>query len=358
MKLGIADTVWRWRHQMGKGSEKGLGDFRVEAAVEDLDMSDFQGGDEDDIKGTEGSPPPKAPGLGTSVTVKTYYQAPDSSTNNPNWVDYPPRQLPKSAAKVSDRVALKLFKAIDANKPCINGRPSLKYHSLIIQNPDLVAAIAPILRDEGRHLDVGEPAKFNEPFQHLFFGAAAISAHYRKLPESDPVRPYLLLLIRVLDELFGDVRAKRRSLQASGLVSFDGAWTFFPRRAAVLSRGTTFEHLGEVVETAYKHEEDFGYNLVITTKVLRFNSEAYVWENETLRIRKFDNYMPIRDLEHLPLEFHEDPIAVKGRMAERGRRTLEYQGLRYCKYKGVATYQAHEKHNVRGTLMLQSYQAN
>jgi hypothetical protein len=279
------------------------------------------------------------------------YEGRNTNENYVDWVDYPPpRQLSGSAAKAQDRVAIKVYKVKDKDKPVISGRFALKYHMIEIQNPALVALIKDILKKEDVHLDVNEVARFTEPFRALYFRYDEIVAKYKTLLDGDALKPHVLLLIRVLDDMFGEIRAKKKSLLASGLVNFKLAWTYFPRDCEVISWGNNCELLCKVVDTTLSKTAHGSTLLVIRGKVMRFNGESFIWEDCELEIMPFEGNKPIRDLPHHPVEFLDDAEAMKSKLRARGRKVLDFQGLTYCLYTGVGIFvegKNVERHNVR-----------
>lgn len=168
------------------------------------------------------------------------------------------------------------------------------------------------------------------------------------------MKTFMLLFIRVLDEVFAEIRAKKRSLQASGLVSYETAWTFFARDAPVLCQGQNCEFICKVVDTAYIKTPTVAM-MRLYAKRLRFNGDAYEWEDQDFIFPEFPGNKPITELPHYPLKFHNNVQAVRRRMEARGRMILDYQGLTYCSYNGIALHEVEngfEKHNVEGRILV------
>lgn len=96
--------------------------------------------------------------------------------------------------------------------------------------------------------------------------------------------------------------------------------------------------------------------LHVKTRILRFNGEKFVWQEHLLLIEEFEGNKPILELGHYPLEFHQDPEAVKQRLTVRGRKDLDLQGLQYRMHNGIALHdtgkECIEKHNVEGRILL------
>jgi hypothetical protein len=345
----ISETAWKWRYKLSgtfKRSDKTIADFSSGSSfLDEAKDKDGTSGADRDKNGDDG----KDASFGATAAVKTLYERRNSSDSWIDWVDYPPKQISKSAAKAQDRVAIKVYKVRDLEKPALGGRFSLKYFRIDVQNPQLVALLEEILKKEDEHLDLNETASFREPFRALYFCYDDIVAKYKQLPEGDAVKPHMLLLIKVLDDVFSELRAKRKSLLASGLVSYKLAWTYFPKDCEVISWGNNCEYLLKVVDTLVRWASPSSNSLIIRCKVLRFNGEAFIWDDTELEIPQFEGNKPITDLPHYPLSFLKEVEQTKERFLIRGRKVLEYQGLTYCNYTGIAIFRLDkriEKHNV------------
>ncbi|KAK7745719.1 hypothetical protein SLS62_009685 [Diatrype stigma] len=347
----ISETTWKWSYKirhLGQSSEKRLADYKKGSS----DSRILPHGTKNNAKAKEANGSEAMPG--SHPCVKTLYEGPGSTEGLKNWVDYPPRQLSKTAIRAQDRVAIVLYKAKDTDKPVVKNRFSVKCVRILVQNLDLVAALAPILKKEDEILDLTSRAYFDAPFRPFYFCYDEIVAKYRSLAPEDTLATFMLLLIKVLDEVFEELRSKKQCLLNNGLISYKLAWAYYVRDAPILSRGPNCEVLSKVVSTTYANLMG---NAVLTlkAKILRFNGEAFMWEDCNLDIPEFEGKLPIRDLQHFPLEFHEDPPGIKDQMARRGCLVLNYQGLVYCTYDGVAMYTEDKqtsKYNVDGRILI------
>lgn len=365
----MSEKLWKWRYKvqhLGQSGDKGLADFSSTSST------------------TPSKPPlstsPPAPlkpkdELGTSLSIKTFYEGPLSRDGAYDWVDYPPKQLSKSAARAQDRVAIKVYKVKDTSKPSISGRSPLRYHMIQIQNPQLIACLTTILAAHSVHLDSTEIQNFSHPFRELYFAHDDILSTLAATPPSLPLHSYLLLLTKLLDDIFADTRAKLAHLRAHNLVSFKLAWAYFPRGTTVISWGNNCELLCKVEDTSYKPIGMSMSVLAIKGKVLRFNGSGFGWEDCELEIPEFGGNLPIAKMSAYPLEFYEggegeggkaneEGKGEKGKRAreevikrctERGRRVLGLQGLGYKEYNGVVLFQEGknvQRHNVDGRVLV------
>lgn len=340
----VADFVWKWRCKMLPNQESTI------PKTADLDSLDD---DDPRAKAEKAGAQGKDPGLGSDATVKTMYEGRNSNGCNFDWVDYPPKQISKSAARAQDRVSIKAYKIKDREKPCIGGRHPLRYHEIEVQNPQLVAALEPIVKRENVHLDVNESASFSHPFRALWFCQDEITELYKKTESSDQRKTHLNVLVRLMDDMFQELRQRARHLKASGLVDYKNAWILFPKDSTVYSHGLNSEFLVKVDSTYYvtRSEGDF---LIIKGKIMAFNGEEFVWQDKLLAIKKFSGNKPVTELDSFPLEFHSEAAAIKTRCIRRGKKMLDYQGLTYCCYNGIALHHGQDtsKHNVEGRVLI------
>lgn len=338
----ISNLTWKWRCKLFPVKDAPLPKIVVKSGKDGAASDGADGNDKD-------------PNFGASPIIKTLYDKHTAGLHaRHEWVDYPPKQMSKSAARAQDRVAIKVYKVRDHRKPCISGRVPLKYFKVEVQNQTLVAALAPIVKKENCHLDVNEAASFEEPFRSLWFCQDDIKELYKKTDASDPLKSYLKLFVQVMDDLFHEMMIKRRNIQTSHLVNFRTAWTLFPRGSTVYSFGINAEFLAKVESTTYLYST-CDNTLQIKVKILKFNGERFVWQERYLSISEYEGNKPVLELGHYPLEFRQDSEDIKRRLIARGRKVLDLQGLEYRLYNGIALYDVHgciEKHNVEGRILI------
>ncbi|KAK0625861.1 P-loop containing nucleoside triphosphate hydrolase protein [Immersiella caudata] len=345
----VSEKLWKWRYKIqhiGQSGDKGIDDFS---------SADDSIADEKAAAATNSTVPKKGDELGSSLTVKTFYEGPLSRDGAYDWVDYPPKQLSKSAAKAQDRVAIKVFKIKDSDKPTISGRYSLRYHMIQVQNAPLITALTTILAAHSIHLDTTEIQNFQHPFRDLYFAHPDISAFLKSTPTTSPAYSPLLLFTKLLDDIFSETRSKLRHLRANNLVSYKLAWAFFPKGTTVISWGNNCELLCKVEDAEYKPIGMSTSVLSIRGKVLRFNGAGFQWEDYEIEIPQFGGNIPITKMPAYPLEFYEGREDVVRRLTERGRKVLGLQGLTYLNYSGVALHQeakCMQKHNVDGRVLV------
>ncbi|KAF4996164.1 hypothetical protein FGRMN_4656 [Fusarium graminum] len=332
----ISDMTWKWKYKLLHRKKSPLD--------EPVDLEkEYEGEKPEDIIN-------KDPTFGADTTIQTLYEGKNSDRtgNDWDWQDFPPKQVSKSVARARDRVAIKVYKIKDLQKGAVSGRFPLKYHQVDVQNPLLVSALEPILKKENIHLDVHDIATFKEPFRPLWFCQDEIRDLYKATKQDDPLKGFLQLFLRALDEIFRDLKIKRRNLLDKGLIDFRTAWTLFPRESTAYSYGLNSEFICKVEGTEYD-TNDGVVQLVLTAKVMAFNGEEFVWRKKSLTINDFAGNKPVRDLRHYPFNMHPDKDDIESRLITRGKKVLDLQGLTYCSYNGIALHPGDggiEKHNV------------
>lgn len=340
----VSETIWKWRCKI-------LPQSTAAAAEKPLDLESNESTEDG-----KAPVPGKDPNFGADVQVKTLFEGKNSDAGHYDWVDYPPKQPSLTAKKAQDRVAIKVYKIKDRHKPCMQGRYPLKFHKIEIQSPLLVNALEPIVQKENVKLDVNETAEFSFPFRPLWFCQEEIYELWKNTPEGDQIKAYLQLLLKLMDDMFAEMRVKRRHLKASGLVDFRTAWTLFPRGSTIYSEGLNSEFLAKIDTTSYMTENTTTY-LVIKCQIISFSGELFLWKDKTLVIPQYEGNKLVRDLDHYPLEFHPECAAIEKRLIARGKRVLDLQGLEYRCYNALALHKSPEKdciekHNVEGRVLI------
>lgn len=293
---------------------------------------------------------PKDPTFGTDPVSKTFYEGKNSGGGHYDWVETPPKQLNKKISRAYDRVAIKIYKVKDHEKPTITGRTPLKIHMIELQSPILVTAIKDIIRDENVFLEATETATFSAPFKPLYFCYDKIVALHDQLDNDDVLKKHVYLLLEVMAEIFGGFMTHLKHLKASGLISYKLAWTYFPKNSIVYGGTKDCERLCRVIDTQYVNPSNGPATLQINCQEIGFDGDKFDWKTTALEIPTFAGNLPVTSLPSYPLSFHEDQEGVKARLTARGKKVLDYQQLTYCEYAGLGLHinaGKVERHNVR-----------
>ena len=236
-------------------------------------------------------------------------------------------------ARAYDRVAIKIYKVKDHEKPTMSGRTSLKIHMIELQSPVLVAAIRDIMKNEDVFLEATETARFEAPFKPLYFCYDKIRVLYERLDDDNVLGKVVGLLLQVMADIFGEFMTHLKHLKASGLISYKLAWTYFPKNSIIYGGSHDCERLCRVIDTQYLSNKR--PSLQINCQEIAFDGESFAWKATTLEIPAFAGNSPVTALPCYPLSFHVDQVGLRERLKARGQKVLDYQQLTYCEYTGV-----------------------
>jgi hypothetical protein len=342
---------------VGHSNERGLDDFASNSDITIVESNNPDGKQSDTVVTTVSKEKKKfggiskssksEPEVGSEPIVKIFYEGRGSRDGYINWVEAPPRQMSKKTAWRHDRVAIKVYKIKSFDKAPVSGYFALKYHQLEIQNQHIVNALKPIVKKEGVFLSPGSYANFYTPFAPLYFRLEEIAQAHRDAPEGSPQKTQLLLLLRLLGDVFSDAKTEIKRLQEQRLINFKHSWAFFPKDSIIYQPGSDCERVFKIVGTRFQSKPAA---VVLEAKEIIFDGTNYAWDKCEFRMPCWEGNVPITDLPLYPLQYHKDPEGVMKRMAERGTRALEYQGLLYREYTGVGYHEGmpgkFEKHNV------------
>ncbi len=317
-------------------------------SVDDWSSSSSAGGEKSN-PAIPSSSNPKDPNFGADPVTKIFYEGKNSGGGHYDWVETPPKQLNVKVARAYDRVAIKIYKIKDHEKPTISGRTPLKIHMIDLQSPALVAAIKDIVKDEDVFLEATETARFSAPFKPLYFCYDKIRALHESLDNDAILKKHVGLFLQVMRDIFGGIMTHLKHLKASGLISYKLAWTYFPKNSIIYGGSNDCERLCKVVDTQYVIPSDGPPSMQIKCQEIAFDGESFVWKTAMLEVPNFPGNLPVTALPCYPLSFHEDQEGLRARLTARGERVLDYQELTYSEYAGVGLYvdgSKLERHNV------------
>lgn len=337
-RKGVSESVWRWRCRISPPKEG------TERTLEEIESFDSDSTAEVE-KPAHGATPT------THLKVGYWYEGPESSPAASlwDWQNYPPKAMSEPVAKALEGDAIAVYKIKDLDKVAVGSRHPLKAHQVYIHDHLLLEALEPILKKYGTHVNIRHALKISGTLSPLYFAMPEIIALHKATPDTSRLKGLLELLIKVCDDLFFTIKKEVKTLRAQKLISFKHAWTFFPAGTILYTYARNSEILSEVV----RHEVTLKA-LVITAKILEFDGSGFVWRETEIEIPRFQGNMPITELSHYPLEFHEDAGSLKRRLTDRGRKALDLQGLHYRTYDGMAEEQGKVNipHNVEGRILV------
>ena len=299
------------------------------------------------IAGAAADEPRVSPGK--SCEVRTLYGKRDGSGSDWNWVEKPPPQLPANVKADFEAPAIRIYKVRDESFT-LAGLSELVVHKIEIRSPYILGQLASILGDYGEVLAGKEMVEFIPPFRPLYFGYKQVLELHKTL-QGGIVDDHLTLLVHLMIELLGDTVTEVSRLLHSGVMSYKHLWTLFPKGLLVYAMHRGQPQLYKVKKTRYV-ESSTNY-LEIQCQFVEYDGAYFGFTTGYLHIGEFGSHVRITDLEVYPLGYHSDK-EVQERLVDRGKEVLEFQGVTYRSYAGVAWDEEMNKKYYVGALELLS----
>jgi len=177
---------------------------------------------------------------------------------------------------------------------------------------------------------LSESIKIEAPFQELYHSHDKILELLKEQAEGSTEQKHLNVLIKLMDELFGNTVESVTRLLAEEMISYEHAWTLFPKGTLVYSRVQDQDRLYDVVHTSATSS-----TMSITCRFFRFDGSQFGSSETILRMPKFAGNSAISSLEVYPFKFHNKK-SLEMQLVERGRRVTDFQGICYKEYHGIA----------------------
>ncbi|PHH88416.1 hypothetical protein CDD83_7544 [Cordyceps sp. RAO-2017] len=271
---------------------------------------------------------------------------------NRSWTEKKPDDFEEAAENEETEkfaVVVRKQKPRDAD----SGR-SLVIDSLIIQSPYLKRVLADVLDGYPGILTDVARFKLSAPFECLVhrwdrFAAALDNVKNDELGDgnddkdaedvspADKAREHVELLQGIMREELGHVIQLRHDYFKNRAVSFEHAWTLFPPGCTVLGRKN-----GRPVAAKFRRgfyaETQCGKIYALQCRIIEWDGSVMGWADLNQQIPEFVGTMPFTSLPCYPIDYHDDPAAVKGALVERGRRWESLAGFCYRAYRGPALW--------------------
>ena len=276
------------------------------------------------------------------ILVQTFYEGPKKNKNKDdntiNWIEKEPVQVPEAVKDRYNQAAIHIYKKKDCTaEKTFGGVTAMRVDFIQIQSLLIIDAIESILADVGLRPADKSKVRINTPFKELYFAYPSISdLAQRQHPHTD-LESHLNVLLKVMDELLSDMSQAISALHTKKVISYEYLWTIFPKDIIVYSRVDDQDRLYQVVEINR-------WSGIVACQYVRFDGTIFGMARTTLYIGRFDGARSISDLSVYPIGFHPDPNLEK-RLAERGRRVLDFQDICYREYSGVgkAEWYSHDE---------------
>jgi hypothetical protein len=269
---------------------------------------------------------------GASCEVKTLYGAVDDCGDY-NWVADAPLELSATAKAEFEAPAIRVYKVHDTSLK-LAGMSPLQIHKVDIRSPYILEHLAPILSEYGMALVGKKVVEFMPPFKSLYFAYDEILQLHENL-EPGTARAHLTLLVGLMQDLLGNTVKELSGLRMLGVMSFDLLWSIYPKGTIVLSFDKGQPQLYEVRDTGYDVDSCGNRQFAIRCQIIQHDGTHYGFVFQKLTISEFEGNLKINSLPTHPLSFHAD-TSLKERLVHRGKQLLQFQGIAYRTYIGVA----------------------
>ncbi|KAK7947865.1 ATP-dependent zinc metalloprotease FtsH [Apiospora aurea] len=264
---------------------------------------------------------------GQEVFVQTFFKGPPTCKCCKNWVEYEPEEATPEIRQKYVGAAIIQYRCKDPTTSTrVGGLRRYKVEWMDVLSPLIRKEIKPLLAGLGYDFP-NDAMTVHAPFQALFFGQARISDRFKQLEEGCEEKQHLKLLVDVMKDLFIDLAPRVNDFLRKGIIDGAYLWALFPKGQIVYSR-----HLGH--DQAFQVQQLKERNL--WCRHVAFDGSAFGWAYATISIREFTGTRSINELEVYPIAFHPRHEELKAELIQRGRKSLDYQGICFLDYEGQA----------------------
>ena len=221
---------------------------------------------------------------------------------------------------------------------------SLEKVKLEVNSPFLLEAFRHVVRSHPAvPTDFTEPFEMESPFQMLYHFWDELTK-YRETVDDDVARMHLSLLLDFMQVELGKDREQCLGMVRKSQITYARLWTIFQPGIMVYTSVLGEPWLLRVEKTSYEESSRIGPYMDVYCQYTDYDENGRVGRaKEVFRIlqkSKFagDNPAFISDLDVYPANFFPDHESLISRLADRGKRLLELQGVLVKGYDGLAAY--------------------
>ncbi|KAL2160976.1 hypothetical protein VTH06DRAFT_8688 [Thermothelomyces fergusii] len=283
---------------------------------------DGAGGDEDKEKKVI---------VGSVSEAKNIYKGPTDSDGNWTWVD----KYPDGVEEAAENEETAKFAVVVRNQKSNDSRKKLEAHSIIVQSPQLRAALAEIMADyPGVSCELTR-LEFEAPFKPFVHRWDEFQKYYERPDLDEKTKKDMKVLVDIMNyEIGSNVRTFKEYVK-NGVVCFRDLWMIFQPGGVVISTGPGELSAFETVETEYK-STNRGRFMIVRCDCVDYSGKEFGRYQEQLFIPEFIGTKKITSLRVYPLHFHKDREAVEARLIRRGEMFEKLAGHHYKQYSGRA----------------------
>ena len=171
---------------------------------------------------------------------------------------------------------------------------------------------------------VGETIKFGDPPKLLYYYRKELAEYKDRADVDEKTKTHITFALNFLYSHMGATIKSYEEFLAAGMVKFGHLWMMFKPGMLIYERETEelfFLNKGDVSET------QCGPVYMLACYNIDYNGEKLGKVQRTITIPGFANPRTISSLPVLPLEFCEDPDAIKEKLLARAQRFIDLRGI-------------------------------
>jgi hypothetical protein len=232
----------------------------------------------------------------------------------------------------------------------------LSIHSIVVQSPLLKKLLAGVLKGYPG-VTVGlNRLEFSGMFEPLIHRWAelqdAISNLDDETEDQRTTKQHAELLQNVLTKEFKSMIDTSQDMRSKRVMTYEHLWTLFQPGATVFTRQDGQETAMTLLESRYGQDPKGVPCFWLTCKYVDWDGAKFGTVKINLSISVYTGTRAISSLRVYPLEYHQEGVAVRTRLIERGAKAEVLAGANYRAYQGVAWRQGlngtKDKYNVKG----------
>lgn len=171
---------------------------------------------------------------------------------------------------------------------------------------------------------VGDTIKFQDPPKLLYYYRKELAEYKDRDDVDERTKQHISFALNFLNSHLGDLMKSYEQFLSAGMINFEHLWMMFKPGMMVYERETEelyFLKNGTVAETPC------GVVYALVCYHIDYNGEKLGKVERSISIPGFGNPRTISSLPVLPLDFCEDPDAIKQKLLARAKRFIDLRGI-------------------------------
>lgn len=312
-----------------KDGEKEDGEKKDEDK-KDEDKKDEDKKDGDEAKDGEEKEKPKVQ-VGSVAEAKNIYKGASDDDGNWTWVD----KYPDDVEEAAENEETATYAVVVRNQKSNDSRKKLEAHSIIVQSPQIRAALAEIMADYPGVACELTRLEFEAPFKPFVHRWSEFTKYIEKPDLDEKTKEHMKILVDILNYEIGDNVKAFQDYVKNGVVCFKDLWMIFQPGNVVVAAHHGPLSAFEMVETEYM-QNNCGKFLQVRCDCVDYGGKEFGRFQEAINIPEFIGTKKITGLRVYPLHFHDDKEGVAAKLIKRGEIFEKLAGHHYKQYAGKA----------------------